>query len=535
MKKQILTLACLIVCASAGAQTMYDGLIFSENNYVGSARTLAMGNAFTALGADPGSVQLNPAGSAVSKHYQLTISGGFNTSIATAQGTSLNGQEPYAYGNRLRTKTSRAALPNAAFIAALNTRNNSGLKRVSFAITYNATDYYLDNVYANGNHYGTSMAGFFAENARGIPYGAITGSSAYDGEYPWDEVVAAQGGMISNVDWADDEYVGANEKYNDKREIYVGGPLTQKYGRLTSGLKQDIVFNIGFNISDWIYFGFNLGVQDIEYTNEWYLKESAANIEDFYIEFDKGNTYFNSLKFNSSYGMTGLGIYGKAGILLTPGKIFRVGATIQTPTAVDITEWWRVSGETNYSNNKFDSSASSPKGEQSYALTSPWRGSLGVAATLGRIAIVSADYEFAGFRSMRFCSNDVDGPQAFAGVNRNIKDCMRAQHNFRLGAEIKPVDWLAIRAGYTLQSSPVRYDYGVNDKLFKLSSSVSNSASLGLGFQASWFTCDLAVRSLFYPTEYIMPYGNYIDDTPSPEIRNKKALISGVLTLGFKF
>lgn len=533
MKKQIFTLACLLVCASAGAQTMYDGLIFSQNNYVGTARTLSMGNAFTALGADGGSFQINPAGSAVSKRFLLTVSGGFNTSIAVAQGTALEGKT-YAYGDRLRTSKSEASLPNVAFIASFNNRNGSALKRVSVGISYNATDYYLDNVYASGNHYGTSLTGFFAANTS-AHYNDIIANTAYD-NYAWDAVVAAQGGMISNVDWADNEYVGATEKYNDKKEFFTAGPLSQKYGRMTTGGKADVVFNLAFDINDWIYFGASLGVQDIEYKNDYYLKESAVDPADFDIAFDRGTTNFNSLKYNYSYGMAGTGIYGKFGVILTPGKILRIGASIQTPTAVSVSEWWAVSGETKFSNSSFDSSASSPKGSQTYKLKAPWRGTLGIAATLGGKAIVSADWEFAAFGSMRFRQDSYDKDEsAFNAVNGNIRDCMGAQHNLRLGAEYKPADWFAIRAGYNLLSSPVFKEYDAEGNLYKLPASVSNSVSLGLGFQASWFTFDLALRSLFQPAEYIMPYGDYLDNKPSPEIRSKKALLSGVVTLGFKF
>ena len=66
MKKTAITLLLIVAGGGVGAnaQTMYDALRFSENNYEGTARTIAMGNAFTALGGDPGAVTINPAGSA---------------------------------------------------------------------------------------------------------------------------------------------------------------------------------------------------------------------------------------------------------------------------------------------------------------------------------------------------------------------------------------------------------------------------------------------------------------------------------------
>ena len=49
MKKTAITiLLAAISLAGASAQTAYDALRFSENNYEGAARSVAMGNAFTA-------------------------------------------------------------------------------------------------------------------------------------------------------------------------------------------------------------------------------------------------------------------------------------------------------------------------------------------------------------------------------------------------------------------------------------------------------------------------------------------------------
>ena len=69
----ILSAAALSSMWTASAQTVGDALRFSDNNYYGTARTIAMGNAFTALGGDLGSVSINPAGSAVNSFSQVTI------------------------------------------------------------------------------------------------------------------------------------------------------------------------------------------------------------------------------------------------------------------------------------------------------------------------------------------------------------------------------------------------------------------------------------------------------------------------------
>ena len=65
MKKIVLAAAFLAASVAAGAQNMYDAINFSQNHYFGTARSMAMGNAVTAVGGDLGSIGINPAGSAV--------------------------------------------------------------------------------------------------------------------------------------------------------------------------------------------------------------------------------------------------------------------------------------------------------------------------------------------------------------------------------------------------------------------------------------------------------------------------------------
>ena len=69
MKKTISFITLLLVSAACYAQDTYgiirDGTTWSENEYMGSARTIGMGNAVTAVGGDMGTLQFNPAGSAV--------------------------------------------------------------------------------------------------------------------------------------------------------------------------------------------------------------------------------------------------------------------------------------------------------------------------------------------------------------------------------------------------------------------------------------------------------------------------------------
>ena len=94
MKKTVISIFLGLSAICGYAQTAYDALLFSENNYEGTARTMAMGNAFTALGGDLGSVGINPAGSAVAGYSQITLTPSLTFSASTTQGVS-----PYSDGH----------------------------------------------------------------------------------------------------------------------------------------------------------------------------------------------------------------------------------------------------------------------------------------------------------------------------------------------------------------------------------------------------------------------------------------------------
>ena len=128
MKKTVIFVATLTVTVAASAQSWQDALLYSENNYGGTARSVALGNALTAVGGDMGSIGLNPAGSAVAGYSQMGITFGLSGSAASATSTDPE----VAFGDRVQTNWARLKMPNVGFVINMNTGNRSGLRRVSF-------------------------------------------------------------------------------------------------------------------------------------------------------------------------------------------------------------------------------------------------------------------------------------------------------------------------------------------------------------------------------------------------------------------
>lgn len=539
MRKTALLILFAIAAVTAQAQSIYDALLFSERNYEGTARSVAMGNAFTALGGDLGSIGINPAGSAVAKYSQISITPSLTIASNTTNGVSpyTDGSLPY-FEKQFKNTATHFAIPNLGMTFNWETGRSSGLKNVSFGFIMNRVNSWNEDLYAAGPNHTTSFMGAMAVEATeaGLLGSNLNMNNAYDYD-PWKYVVGYQSGMISTFGGYDDQFVGASEVIfgnMGNTEISLGGPLDQSYGRRVRGSKNDYLINLGFNISDFIYLGANLGITSMYYSYDEYFKEKAIDPSDFEIALDNGQTmYFDSMKYKYSYSTSTSGVYGKFGFIITPGFGLRIGAAIQTPTASTINENWQYKGETTYTDNGFNAAAESPEGEDHYKFREPWRANFGLAYTLGKLAVFSVDYELCNYSTMKFKRNGFDdGREYFIELNDEIKGTFGTSSMLRAGIEIKPLDVLAVRAGYGVTTAP--------ETLIEVPA--AQNVSLGVGYVSKKsFFADLACRYSFATDEYIMPYSDYMYDAAgnitdfAPEILNRKDHWKVLLTLGWRF
>lgn len=561
MKKTFIAITLMLTAISAGAQTMYDALTYSQNIYNGTARSIGMGNAMTAVGGDLGSVGINPAGSAVYNYSQFTLTPNMTISSMNASWSAypVNGTDTYTGG--ITKNLSRFTMPNIGATLNFNTGRKRGLKGVTYGFVVNSVNNYTGQMMTGGQNdktsYQSSMAyaadGFFLDflapdpdNWR-HPY-----ENADDRGYyaPWNVITNAQAGSIANYrDDSDPEYsyryIAATEGFTKREDedgnliydIFLGGPLNQSFGKKVTGNKTDALLNLGFNFSDKFFLGFNLGLTSLTYNYDEYFKEAAVDPSDFRIDFYEGTTdYFSDYRTRYSYSADGSGVYGKLGFIALPAEGLRIGAAIQTPTTLFIDEIWRQSTDVNYQNSSNNGNATSPEGNFSYRLTTPYRANAGLAYTFMGMGLLSVDYEMTDYSKMKFKDREGGWSDTFDDVNNDIAGCMGISHSVRVGAEVKPIPEFAIRAGYNFTTTP-EYDGSVtlNDKLHIL--------SVGLGYSSKGsFFADLAARYSAFADEYISPYADYLLDEPyatiddaSPRILNKRDRYDITATIGWRF
>jgi len=522
MKRIFASVFLVSLALGAGAQTLQDAYDFAGNDYLGTARSVGMGNAVTAVGGDLGSLTFNPAGSAVASYSQFTITPGLTISSVVGQGTLVNGT-PYGFEDKVRTPSTRMNLPNFGGIVVYDTRRSRGLRRVSFGLVGNLTRDYNYRLRASGTNSETTLAGSLASQADGYPESVLQGGF-YQNDMPsWETMVGYKAGLFDPISGRDGAYIGLTERLLSSGEVQLADRIGQYYGLRRSGSKYDLLMNFALDFSDRFYVGANIGITTLDYRSDETRAEDGL----------AGITYpsgFESLQMRNAIRDEGSGIYAKIGFIARPTTGLRIGAAIQTPTLMRIRENYQLEGRSVADGVEW--TQSSPEDEWYYSFRTPLRVDAGIAYTIGKIAMVSADYEYFNYNRMRFVSDDDDYAD-FGDVNGEIRDYAQAAHAIRIGGELKPIPKMALRVGYNYTSSP---DVDVKEG--------RQNVSFGIGYSSDGsFFLDAAVRFQFLPNEFITPYyyydwdaaGTYTSPVVTPEICSQASLCNALLTLGWRF
>ena len=529
------------------AQTAEDAFIFGENNYLGSARTMAMGNAFTALGGDLGSITINPAGSASIGYTVINISAGFDHG-----GSKTVASNAY---NQSVTYAGRAAfrLPNIGFSFNFNT-GNGPLSGVTLAFTSNVSNSYTEQSSTGGRNSQSSFFRSIANTATnwGISAEELDKTHCYD-NYPFDICLGYKTFLISPVQGENSVYAATTETADEttkKISLRDGGELQQNWGRDITGYKNDYVFNLGFNFSEKLFFGANLGLTTLNRAYEDYFKEAAVDYRKYDCTFyhkdgSKVDTYWKDGKYSYWINASGIGVYGKFGVLYVPVPWLRLGAAIQTGTTLNINENYGASSSSTFTNSLFSSNESTGNYSNRYKLITPMRANFGIAGVIAGRVTLSADYELCPYGAMKFRNEKFSNADSeWDEVNQAIRDTYDIGHILRFGAEARINNALSVRAGYILNSNPVKL--GIDSKNgLKVNHFVNwgkygeNTFSFGIGYNSKGsFYADVAAMARVRPTLFVYPYedvngGDGIERAPEYVI--SRTLWTAALTVGWRF
>lgn len=489
MKKYLVPILFLISALSFNgfAQGAYDALRFSQQYYSGTARSLSMGNAMTSIGGDLGALSYNPAASGVYRYSEFIVTPALVSSIDHSE----------YLGYRTKENKTRFTISNIGYVGNFSTGRTRGLLNLNLAITANQTNNFTSRNSASGVEAKTSWMASIAGNMPSNISGNSLGMPDTNPNYPffntntsWKSILGWNTFMIDTVG-GPQNFIAATENIDPLNgEVYVGGDLNQKYYNTTSGYSEDIVINFSGNVSDKLFFGLNVSFQNIWYNNYMEYSESAVNPSKF-------QTGFVDFKYIRSLTTTGYGINLKAGVIYRPVAGLSIGTSISTPTWMFLTDQWTEDMNSTFEKAKY--SVNSPIGTYRYRINSPFKWNVGVGYTIGKVAVISADYEMTNYSNILMLDS-YGNQNEFKDANLLIKNRFKTSNNVRVGAEFRISPLFSIRSGYNYYDSAERGFKGEK-----------HLASLGLGYRSKGgFFADIAYQQQCnYTTEYYTLYEEY--------------------------
>ena len=530
-----------------------DAYNISNTGLGGTARSISMGGAFGALGGDLSVISSNPAGLGIYRSSE--ISGTLDFSVSN---TSTN-------WSGLSTNKSKAHLaPNNFGVELYFPTSSGGIRNWNLGFSYNRVKNFNRNYSMENNGQPFSISSYIATRATnafedgngysGIPeYDLLYEKGVYDpynnsglGGH-WLSILGYESGMHDNmVNGTDGVYqssFGEIDKNSGRWKAYSPGKSFLSVAE--SGAIDEYNLGFGMNISDFMFFGASVSVMDINY-------KYRSGYEEF---FDKDNGKKDNLYLNNWLNTEGTAASVNVGVIMNL-QMLRLGVAYNSPRWYDLTDYYDAHGGT-YNSAYIDEDPmmenSTPENSYSeYQFRTPEKWIFSGAVILGRSALISADYEIMNYGKMKYSVDKYLNGSLVQATNDYINEDYTLAHTFKIGAEIKINPQFAVRAGYMIQTSPMRNQLA-NNKMevlpngtiphFTVTSNPTNYYTAGAGYRftpniymdmACVFRYNSSDAYAFSNTYYNEPKYDIVPITSAPATLTTKD-IRMVFTLGYKF
>lgn len=430
MKRNIITLTLLLSGISVSAQGIFDALRYADNSINGTARYMSMAGAFGALGGDASSIVDNPAGLAIYRSSEMTITGNFMTVQTNSK------WDQAASGSKFNFNINNAAL----VFAYVDPMREQGLVASNFSFSYNRLKNFHRYADIRGGESLNSMTDYMASFTNGFAESALEKTDSYDPydniNVPWLSELAYQGYLINPGAGAD--------SLNWYSLLANGEKSTGRYKAVESGSIDEFGFNYGANISNMLYLGAGFNLQSIDYSMTSAYGET----------FGAGGNFV----LRNNFYTTGVGYNFKFGAIVRPTSFMRLGLSFHTPTYYAMTDRF-------YANMEFDTekkgSIETPNGYASYFYKTPLKFQASVGFIIGKSAIISFDYLFTDYKGSTRLKSEVnetdvfENGNAYASENDSINMHALSGHTFKVGAEYRLSEAFSVRGGFAYQTASV--------------------------------------------------------------------------------
>jgi len=297
MKRSLIILfLVLTVFAGAKSQNIDDALRYSRIFYNGSARFNAMGGAFTSLGADLSSINMNPAGTGMFRTFEMSFSPQLQYhNTTTSFNNSLSTGYYYNFG-----------LGHAGLVWPIISNNTStGLINLNFAYSYSNTNLFYEQTIIQGVSENSSMADYWARVSEGTYYKDLK----------WGEGIAYDAWITDTITGSGATSYGTIfSAYGDNGYSTYG--QTQRRIISNYGYSGDHSFSIGGNVSDKIFFGTTFSISALHYTGHYEHLEA---------DYDNVINDFKNFTYIDHFDAKGTGYSLKFGAVFKPVDLLRIG------------------------------------------------------------------------------------------------------------------------------------------------------------------------------------------------------------------
>ncbi|MFM7177571.1 MAG: hypothetical protein ACKO0X_09145 [Bacteroidota bacterium] len=501
MKNQIkgMLIACLFLPSIAAAQNEIDALRYSQTMIGPTARSLAMGGAFGALGGDYTCLSTNPAGLGIYRKSDFSVSLGF---------AGRNYKSDFG-GTRTLDDRFDVDVPNLGVVLASGSQKEGGAgSGIAFGIAYNRLASFNNSITFKGRNEENSILDSFLEN---INANGGTPSNQFFDLYPFDGDLAYQTYLI-NPTAAD------SNLYNS---AIPNGGISQSMSIESSGYMGEFSLGLAGKVEDYVFVGLSMGFPNIDYEENKSYSETDEDGSVFLNDTSLTYRDFRALKYENYLRTTGNGFNLKAGVLVMPVDWLRLGLAVHTPTWFFMSDIYSNRMQSEFANGSFD--YASPEGNYTYKLYTSWRSIASLGFVFGKSALLSLEGEMVQYPRAKLKASDYNFQEENLAINTQFKS---STFNFRAGGEWR-YEPFAVRAGISYYGSPF-----VSSLVDSKTDQSMLGYSGGVGYRGKKYYLDLGFVTNERGEAY-KPYSLKGEPVPYSTINRSETRV--VVTFGKKF
>ena len=482
------------------AQVIGDALRYAYTEPSGTARTLGLGGAISAIGADFSTLSKNPAGLAWFRKSELILTPSLVLTDVTSELT----------GGDIRDRSrSKINFNNLGFVIKGRDRRGTDLKFLNFAFGYNRIADFHQNSNFAGTTPGSITDRFLELTSDGNPN---TPNLTPDELDNFEAGLAYDTGALF-------ETGGSGQGFFYDTD-FNPGELSEKSQFIeTTGGINEFTFSMAANLREKLMIGATIGVPVVSFNESKTYNQTDE---------DDSTEFFDELEFKENLTQTGTGINLKIGAMFRATQAIRIGVAVHTPTSFNLEDNFTSSLRYVFTDGteRQEFTAESPDGSFNYKVKTPMAIIGSGAFIIGKMGLITAELEWQDYTATEFNFNETTEEADLiyeADLNNQIKENFKSAVKIRLGGEFA-YESLRLRAGYGLLGSP----YIEGDSFY-------NTFSAGIGLRQKTFYMDLGYRHSAIGETYV-PYVTFDRETnPQQEVLNSINKNTFLLTFGFRF